>query len=72
MGACPEGYTWTRRPGGYQCNGGGHGVTDELLAERKGGIYGLRCKKWRDWEGKRVGEQGLYYPDSKGEYFQVG
>jgi hypothetical protein len=53
--ACPEGYVWNRMPGGYQCQGGGHGVTDELLAEGRGGIWALSSK---DWEVK----DGPYYP----------
>lgn len=37
-GVCPERYSWRRIPGGYQCEGRGHGITDELLAEGKGGM----------------------------------
>lgn len=62
--ACPEGYDWNRMPGGYQCRGGGHGMTDELLAEGKGGLYGLRT---RNWEVK----DGPYYPDGKGKFRPV-
>ncbi|RDL41632.1 uncharacterized protein BP5553_01611 [Venustampulla echinocandica] len=62
--ACPEGYDWNRMPGGYQCRGGGHGMTDELLAEGKGGLYGLRT---RNWEAK----DGPYYPDGKGKFRPV-
>lgn len=38
-GSCVEGFGWHRVPGGYRCNGpegGGHKVTDELLAEGRG------------------------------------
>ena len=38
-GSCVEGFGWRRVPGGYRCNGpegGGHKVTDELLAEGRG------------------------------------
>lgn len=48
VGACPEKFEWVRRenPGGYQCEGGGHGITDELLAEGMGGILALATRKW--------------------------
>jgi hypothetical protein len=38
-GPCAAGYDWYRVQGGYRCNGGRHMVTDELLAEGKGGCY---------------------------------
>jgi hypothetical protein len=42
------------------------------LAEGKGGIYGLRGKKWREREHPdKARDQGLYYPDGKGSYQQV-
>ena len=41
-GACPEKYAWLRRDEGYQCEGGHHFISDELLAEGKGGIWHLR------------------------------
>ncbi len=56
VGICPEGNTWNRRPGGYQCNGFGHGITDEMLAEGKGGIYALRAGNWAI-------KDGPYYPN---------
>lgn len=62
-GACPQGYDWNRRDGGYQCHGGGHGITDEMLAEGKGGMWALPTK---DWEVK----DGPYYPRD-GEWFRV-
>jgi hypothetical protein len=53
-------------PGGYQCVAGGHGVTDELLAEGKGGVFVMRT---RDWKMK----EGPYYPHPdlkrKGEFY---
>jgi hypothetical protein len=33
------GFVWARIAGGYHCGGGHHVITDELLAEGKGGIY---------------------------------
>ena len=40
-GSCPEGFAWSRIHDGYQCNGGHHVITDELLAEGRGGVYAL-------------------------------
>jgi hypothetical protein len=39
--ACPSNYKWQRieAPPGYQCEKGGHLVSDELIAEGKGGIF---------------------------------
>lgn len=56
---CPELNDWTRRenPGGYQCKGEGHGMTDELLAEGLGGILALKMKKWGEFTGP-------YYPNA--------
>ena len=53
-------------PGGYQCNGFGHGITDELLAEGKGGLFALPAKDWNN-------KQGPYYPssDGSGKYYAV-
>jgi hypothetical protein len=65
VGACPENFDWVRRenPGGYQCEGGGHGITDELLAEGKGGIMVLATKKWGQ-------SKGPYYLDPESGKFQ--
>lgn len=58
---CPEGYEWERRenPGGYQCGGKGHGTTDTLLAEGKGGLVTLLGK--RNWDNPKDFE-AVYYP----------
>jgi hypothetical protein len=48
-GACVAGYSWNRVDdywdglliGGYRCQGGAHMVTDELLAEGRGGFYNI-------------------------------
>lgn len=50
-GVCPENFAWKRQPGGYQCEGGGYGITDGLLAEGKGGIMAHRTRKWEVSEG---------------------
>jgi hypothetical protein len=60
IGACPDGWeNWQRRenPGGYQCEKGAHGITDDLLAEGKGGILVLYSKIWGESDGRP------YYPD---------
>ena len=64
VGACPENNDWARKenPGGFQCLGGGHGMTDELLAEGLGGILAHPARKWGE-------SKGPYYPDpSTGKY----
>jgi len=42
---CPRGFTWERVPGsrshGYICNGGNHLVTDEMIADGRGGFWVL-------------------------------
>jgi len=53
--ACPEGLEWIRRDGGYQCTGGGHGLSDILIAEGKSGVMSLPTKTWLE-------SDGIYYP----------
>jgi hypothetical protein len=59
-GPCPETFEWERRnekPGGYQCEGGGHIVTDELLQDAvdkdKMGMYSSKKHSWDEstWDG---------------------
>ena len=45
-GTCVAGFSWSRIEGGYRCRGGAHMVTDELLAEGKGGYYRHACPGW--------------------------
>lgn len=52
-GNCVMGYDWVRVEGGYRCTGGSHKVTDELLAEGKGGYY---CRNLYELE-----KLGLYW-----------
>jgi hypothetical protein len=53
--ACPEGWDWGRIPGGYQCRPGGylgnHKVTDDLLAEGKGGVWYRLTQLSQRWHG---------------------
>jgi hypothetical protein len=54
---CPEGYEWTRRRDGYQCEGRSHYTTDEQIQEGKSGCYSVHPG---DIYGSRAGP---YYPD---------
>ncbi|TVY45896.1 hypothetical protein LSUB1_G000491 [Lachnellula subtilissima] len=42
---CVMGLEWRKSVNGYRCSGGGHLVTNELLAEGKGGLY-HHCGVW--------------------------
>jgi hypothetical protein len=55
---CPQGYDWNRNQQnqGYQCAGGHHFVTDELLREGKGGVLLIQGGSTHPWWGP-------YYPD---------
>jgi hypothetical protein len=52
---CPLGFVWGRIPGGYRClpegKPGIHKVTDELIAEGKGGVYVLSLDMVNKWTG---------------------
>ncbi|KUJ19429.1 uncharacterized protein LY89DRAFT_613075, partial [Mollisia scopiformis] len=37
-GPCPQNFKWERRGKGLHCTGGNHYVTDDLIAEGKGGM----------------------------------
>ncbi|KUJ19437.1 uncharacterized protein LY89DRAFT_545211, partial [Mollisia scopiformis] len=49
-GACPDAFSWRRVKGGYHCKGEHHFVTDDLMAENKGGVYliggDLETERW--------------------------
>lgn len=60
VGNCPEGYNWKRKSGGYQCERGGHGVTDALLAEGKAGVVAFKKGSSMNWEDKNDWD-GVYY-----------
>ena len=36
LGKCPNGYDWIRKPGGWECTGGAHFVSDADVAARLG------------------------------------
>jgi len=62
--SCPEWYEWDRIENGYHCQGGHHLITDELLAEGKGGVYAVPLSHRIDFY------MGPYYPDpDHPEYF---
>ena len=62
-GACVAGFSWYRIQGGYQCHGGHHLVTDELLAEGQGGYYeGSGVDMMNPfWEGPFYGSDPFQY-----------
>lgn len=45
---CIEGYNWKRVKWGYQCKGGHHLISDDLLAEGKGGFWSLPSSRDTD------------------------
>jgi hypothetical protein len=58
VGRCPQDFGWQRVEGiGYQCEGLNHLVTDELIAEGKGGFMVLR-------------EENPYFP-AMGPYYEI-
>lgn len=59
---CPGGLNWTRYRYGYRCIGRGHFISDELLAEGKGGYYkGFRA---HSVTGEEIPAHGPFYgPD---------
>ena len=61
VGICPEGYKWDRRenPGGYQCQGQAHGITDDMLQEGTGGLIAFDPE--HDWHDPNCWA-GPYYP----------
>jgi hypothetical protein len=74
-GTCPLGFEWGRIPGGYRCQpygpppNGLHKVTDELLAEGKGGVY---CQNF-DSSWFEDDFRGPFYPNgSHGELAMRG
>lgn len=38
-GNCVDGFLWRRVEGGFLCCGGGHAITDQLLAKHEGKYY---------------------------------
>lgn len=60
QGTCVAGFAWGRIQGGYRCHGGHHMVTDELLAEGRGGCYWTTAVAWATnpiWEGPFYGRR---------------
>ena len=59
---CIAGFLWLRVPGGYNCTAGLHWMTDDQLAEGRGGFYGrnpraygLDLQQWMDNGGSPLG-----------------
>ncbi|EKD17536.1 uncharacterized protein L3040_006652 [Drepanopeziza brunnea f. sp. 'multigermtubi'] len=72
---CPQDFRWERRDdhAGYQCAGRNHFVSDELVAEGKGGVYFLPTES-RSAPGSLSLRWGPYYPDrpQSGRYLWHG
>lgn len=75
---CPEKWDWVRREAtgpdgkdvnGYQCERGGHAITDGSLAEGKDCVFGLRTQKWTDW---KAWEGPYYYCEVRGYHIMAG
>lgn len=66
--SCPQQYSWSRIGGGYQCKGGHHYISDQLLAEGNGGVMLLINPSQID------PNYGPYYPDPnrKGNFLYSG
>jgi hypothetical protein len=56
---CVAGFAWRRQENGYQCMGGTHFTTDELLAEGRRGYYQKNLFRPGHWIGPK-------YPGSYG------
>lgn len=68
--ACPNDFGFYRIPFGYRCYGSQHMITDELLAEGKGGYYvtftgpmfGHHPKETPKWKGPMYGKYNIMAP----------
>jgi hypothetical protein len=71
-GACVGKFAWTRVEGGYRCGSGNCKVTDELLAEGKGG-YLTAYPHIRSRHPDLFGEKGITWlgPEYKGRRMQA-
>jgi len=76
MKGCPDDFKFIRKsnPPGYQCERGGHIVTDELLAEGLGGLY-VHCERDNN-KPRPYAEKyflGPYYPNpnEKGKFLKM-
>lgn len=63
----PGGYIWGRMPCGCKCQGGRHGVTDDILADGKDGMRALLTKEWEVKEGPYYLRNGAWYNVEMGE-----
>jgi hypothetical protein len=69
-GSCPENYSYDRIEEGYQCQGGHHVISDELLQEGRGGVYIILDRDFN----KTNFRIGPYYerPDTPGKFWYSG
>ncbi len=69
LGPCPQGFRWSRIPCGYHCQGGAHWMSDEMLAEGKGGFFILddSTPYWM----QKSGSNRLTYGGSMLEIFYI-
>lgn len=59
---CPASYGWVRMDEGYKCKGGHHLITDELIAENKGGIYvTVVGERWGPYYASNENTKGLFW-----------
>jgi hypothetical protein len=69
-GACIIINAWYRIAGGYRCTVGGCMMTDELIAEGKGGCYSVTTRSGREnptWAGPFYGDEMQVVEDIRGE-----
>ncbi|CZR61338.1 uncharacterized protein PAC_11234 [Phialocephala subalpina] len=63
--ACPDSFTWKSIDEGYHCNGEHHLITNEVLAEGKGGVFliggDLESKRWGPYYASNGETEGLLW-----------
>lgn len=63
--SCPDSFSWNRAASGYHCKGEHHFITDELIAENKGGVYliggDLESERWGPYYASNKETKGLLW-----------